>query len=156
MADCIFLINIAGFVQNAVVGDAPNRQRNIEEVVRIMDNTSITVQSVEQDADTGFYLSRWVNEFGTIIFWWDSFNMDIAQLLPRVKFETLMTIFRQDPQKHQATLESLEQLRPSHSDIQRLLPGGHYRTSYMKFFVTDVYRNYREISEKWHRENPSL
>lgn len=118
-----------------------------------MDDPSVTVESVEQDANTGVYLSRWVEEFGSMIYMWSSFNLDIAQFLPRSKFETLMTIFHQDPQKYQATLESIQRLRPQNFDIQHIRPGNEIREYYMKFFITDVYKNYREISEKWHREN---
>lgn len=156
ISECIFVINVADFVQNAIIGDTPNRRRNVEEVVRIMDDPSITVESVEQDTDTGVYLSRWVEEFGTLIYMWSSFDMDIAQFLPRSKFETLMTIFHQDSQKRQAALAGIRQLQPQQFDVQQIRPGNTIRAHYMKFLTTDVYRNHREKSEKRHRENRLL
>lgn len=121
-----------------------------------MDDPSFTVESVEHDTNTGVYLSRWVEEFGTMIYMWSSFDMNITQVLPHSKFETLMTILHQDPQKHQATLEGIRNLKPQHFDVQQIRPGNTIRAQYMKFLTADVYRNYREKSEKWHRENRLL
>lgn len=86
----MFLINIAGFVKNAVLQDIQDHRRNVEEVVRIVNNPSVTIEKVEQDVNLGLYLSRWIEEFGSTILFWGGLDIQISQRLPRDEFEVLM------------------------------------------------------------------
>lgn len=55
------------FVRDHVI-DGDSQHDNIDEVVRIVNDSLVTRERVEIDMKTGNFLSRWVVEFGTMIY----------------------------------------------------------------------------------------
>lgn len=132
---------MAGFVKNAILQGVHDEKKNVEEVARLV---NVSTQTVEADVKTGIYINRWVEEFGSTIYFWSGLDVDIEQRITREHFERLMVLFRQDQVKYHSTIEGIKQLRPQNLEIPRPLPGGDFKTPYFSFFTETVYINYRQ------------
>lgn len=132
---------MAGFVKNATLQGVHDEKKNVEEVARLV---NVSIETVEADVKIGIYINRWVEEFGSTIYFWGGLDIDIGERITREHFEKLMTLFHQDPAKYHNTIEGIKQLRPQNLEIPRPLPGGDFKTPYFNFFTETVYINYRQ------------
>lgn len=136
---CIFLMNMARFTREFVV-DKESTFDSIDVVVRIVDNPEVTRQTVEADVDTAKYLSRWVKEFGPIIYTWCDFNERIAQRVSHDKFDDMVRYLQQNPEKQAQIRKNLEELRRSDISMPRTPPGSEVNTRYLKLLMSESYR----------------
>jgi hypothetical protein len=128
------------FTRSAPV-DESGLYDSIDQVVRIIDDPTVTRETVIADMKTGVYLGQWINEFGSIIYLWDAFDCNIAIWISPEQFNKIVQFLRQNPQRHNEIRIQLEQLRRRDIAIPDSPPGSQFRTPYMKLFLSDVYKN---------------
>lgn len=114
---------------------------NIDEVVRIVNDPLVTRERVKADLKTGICLSRWVLEFGTMIFQWDAFGVDISKVVSFEQFDDMIRLLREHPAKQDQIRKKLELLRRRDVDVPLPTPGGDFKTPYWPLFQTDAYKN---------------
>ncbi|RUS19405.1 hypothetical protein BC937DRAFT_87547 [Endogone sp. FLAS-F59071] len=134
VSDATFLIHLAALVQNPV---PPNESQavRLEMVVRIIDDPQVTVERVQADVDTGEYLKQWVDAFGSTIYFWGGFDINLENRIPRDKFHLFLQYLHDHPQRHSEIRDALVSLRPERLTIPRALPGGNFKTPYGKLFA---------------------
>ena len=139
--DATLLINVAHYVQKDGVSVDQQLARMAqlvsqlaEQRITLENGQPVTLDTVQRDVGTGEYLSRWVTEFGRTIYFWDGFNIDIEQQIPRDQFDRIILYLQDHPQKRDDVREALNALRPD----QLVIPkgtGGNLKTPYGTLFV---------------------
>lgn len=127
------------FVRDYTINENVQRD-NIDEVVRIVDDPLVTRERVMADLKTGICLSRWVLEFGTMIFQWDAFGVDISNFVSFEQFDDMIRLLHEHPAKHDQIKKNLESLRRRNVDVPLPAPGGDFKTPYWPLFQTDAYK----------------